>query len=269
MCMIVGPWIEPFLEASIRSVVNLCDEFVVVDTSPGEQPNREMLDRLAREITHPAFIVYDLPRQGKFSFSAAREFAQSKSNHEWILWWDADEVMGENDIQPLRILVSNLKQNALAMGFHHFMITPNWIQPTDGDLKIKFFRKEFGSWSGDVHEYFSIRGDILETAYYKLFHYGYCRGQAEVFKRWQLYAELEDKPTWYWNTDPEHILDDRIANCVPFTGTHPKVVQPVLDSMFNGVEYVKLNTCEVLRRAGYVNSVLIDATKQTLTIKNT
>jgi len=98
--------------------------------------------------------------------------------------------------------------------------------------KVILFKREDCCWTRGVHEVLDISGKVLRLHNVKYHHYGYCRGQQEVFKRWQLYVDIDGRSEWYKNTDAEHILDDRISVCQNFEGTHPVFVQSTLDKLF-------------------------------------
>jgi hypothetical protein len=84
-------------------------------------------------------------------------------------------------------------------------------------------------WTGEVHETISgitSKGRLSD----KYLHLGYTRGQSEVFKRWQKYVELIDKPDWYKGQDPEHILDDRAKVSTEFKYEYPEVMREFVKS---------------------------------------
>jgi GT2 family glycosyltransferase len=233
--MIVGPFEEPFLSAAIASAMEVCDEFVFVDTSPGNNPNRAYLDAFQAEFPSITKIV-DMARgeDKDFDFAGARELARVNSDSKWILRLDADEVLHEDTAARLYDPIQSEKFSAaVEVAFYHHMVYPwlyQYVEP-----KIIMFRKDFCHWYRGVHELLAVEGVVTRMHNIKFHHYGYCRGQAEVFKRWQLYVEIDGRPTWYHGQNPDHILDDRVAVCQNFTGRHPKAVQRVLDEMFKDV----------------------------------
>jgi len=235
--MIVGPYEEPFLEAAIESCADLVDEFVVIDTAPGNNPNKSVLGRLwlKYNFAAPKFKIIDMPRgeDKDFSFSAARELARINTESEWVLRLDADEVLHEKDINQLRALTREEKYSAIEVAFYHFMVYPwlyQYIEP-----KTILMRTSSFSWINGVHEIPKLTGRAFKAHDIKYFHYGYCRGQEEVFKRWQLYVEIDGRPSWYNGVNPSTIISDRISVCQNFKGEHPKVVQGVLERMFSDV----------------------------------
>lgn len=242
--MIIGPYEEPFLQAAIASCYDLCDAFIFVDTAPGNNPNRTLLEEF-KEMSNANTAIWgdsfkrvtiiDMPRgeDKDFSFSAARELARINTDSEWVLRLDADEVLHEKDIDQLRALTKEEKYNAIEVAFYHFMVYPwlyQYIEPKSILMRTNTF-----SWINGVHEVPKLTGRAFKAHDIKYFHYGYCRGQEEVFKRWQLYVEIDGRPNWYHGVNPSTIISDRISVCQNFKGEHPKVVQGVLERMFSDV----------------------------------
>lgn len=220
-----GPWIEPFAEASFQSILGLVDEIIVIDSSPGNNPNDEVNRKYATKII-------DVPGGGTkdFNFSLARQLAMENSKNDWNMKWDQDEVLHEKDIENLYNFVSYTTSNLISAAFYHFMVYP-WLYQYIGDRTL-LYRKSVSKWDENVHEQVFSPGKTLTANGITTYHYGYLRGQEEVFKRWKLYAEIVDKPNWYNGQDPANIITDRISTCQNFTGTHPKVVEHVFDQMF-------------------------------------
>jgi len=235
--MIIGKWEEPFLEAAFWSVFpDLVNEVVFIDTAPDNNPNRTQLN-IFQEIyncgEHNPIKIIDMPRgeDKDFSFAAARELARVNTKSDWVLRLDADEIVHEKDIPILlKFVEEGNKYSSLEVSFYHFMVYPwlfQYIEP-----KEILFKKDNFHWEKGVHELPYVNGFQKKIHEIKYFHMGYCRGQAEVFKRWKLYTDIDGRPTWYNGVNPKTILDDRISVCQNFTGSFPKALEPTLDKMF-------------------------------------
>jgi hypothetical protein len=234
--MIVGPFYEPFLSAAIESTRYLVDEIIFVDTAPGNNLNRDILEHWSSEFPKEdkRSVLINMPRgeDKDFSYSEARELAREFTEADWVLRLDADEVLHEKDI-PLLLEISKIDNiSSVEVKFYHFMIYP-WLYQYTESKRILFRTQNF-HWTHAVHEIPIVHGKnaILPIFYY---HYGYCRGQEEVFKRWMLYRDIEGKPAYYDNMNPSEILNSRLSVCQNFTGTHPAVVQTKLSEMFSDV----------------------------------
>ena len=238
--MIIGKWEEPFLKPAIASCRNFCDEFVFIDTAPGRNPNRNILEEFM-ELENEELAIYgtgklvkiiDMPRgeDCEFSFAEARELARKNTSSEWVLRLDADEILHQKDIEALKEATQDPKYDAIEVAFYHFMVYPwlyQYIEP-----KVVLMRTNSFSWTRGVHEVPQYSGRTMKAHEIKYFHMGYCRGQAEVFKRWQLYVDIDGRSDWYKDTNPDTILEDRISVCQNFTGSFPKVLEPALDELF-------------------------------------
>lgn len=235
--MITGKFEEPFIKAAVDSSLDLVSEMVFVDTAPGDNPSRPYLDFLQESCKMPVKII-DLPRKEDkdFSFAAARELARVNTDSDWVLRLDADEVLHENETRFLKntLMEYGAFYNAFQLAFYHHMVYPKYYQYVE--TKTILLKKDSFHWEGGVHERQVIKGKTYNMPNIKFHHYGYCRGQAEVFKRWQLYVEIDGKPDWYKGRDPNNIITDRLSVCIPFEGTHPKYVMPTLLEMFDASE---------------------------------
>ena len=232
--MIVGPYEEPFLKSAIDSSLEFVNELVFVDTAPSNNPSRMFLNFLQESCRMPVKII-DLPRisDKEFSFAAARETARMNTDSEWILRLDADEVFHEKDMMFIKhtLMEYSVDYVGFELAFYHHMIYPKYFQYIEP--KTLFLKKDSFYWDRGVHERQVIDGAVYAMHHTKFHHYGYCRGQAEVFKRWQLYVDIEGKPDWYKGRDPNNILTDRLSVCHKFEETHPKYVLPTLLEMFD------------------------------------
>jgi len=99
---------EAVLEACLRSLSNLVDEIVVVDTGSTDASRRIARDCGAR--------VHDFPWTG--DFSAARNRALDLSSGDWILYIDADERVRPIDADVLTPIFANPRNIAATVRFH-------------------------------------------------------------------------------------------------------------------------------------------------------
>ena len=97
LCMIVKNE-ERVLERCLKSICDLVDEIVIVDTGSTDQ-TREIAARFTQRI-------YDY--KWKDDFADARNFAFSKAGCEYIYTADADEVLDEENRRKFKILKETL-----------------------------------------------------------------------------------------------------------------------------------------------------------------
>lgn len=95
------------LDRALKSVVDLVDELIIVDTGSTDN-TREIAKKYGAKI-------YDFTWCD--DFSAARNEAIKYSTGEWILWFDADEYLDEINQEKLRQLFSSLKNERVAYLF--------------------------------------------------------------------------------------------------------------------------------------------------------
>jgi hypothetical protein len=225
--MIVGPFIEPFLSESIQSVLPLVEEIVLVDTAPGSNVNRPVME------SFPQAKILDFENGGtkRFNYGKARELARVNTESEWFLRFDADEIFREEDVDEF-LGFATLKYPVVVqtMFWHHFL-HPDYYIDTVNDPKNMLFRTAQCSWVNAVHETCSYGSSSIIAAHHiKFDHYGYVRGQAEVYKRMNLYEILSGRPDI--DVDPETCIAGSACHLIKYPLEHPKVVVPKLLSMY-------------------------------------
>lgn len=227
--MIVGPFDEPFIEEAILSVSPIINEAIVIDTAPGVNHNIEKILHI------PKVRVIELPRpeyDRDFDFSLARNTARENSSSEWILRLDADEVLHEDYLPHLEDFAKTTKEHVIEIKFWHHVLHPDLYQELKDDIKIFMMRREKFRWFKKVHEYIEVEGDYRREHNIKLNHYGYLRGQPEVFKRWLLYKELGGMPIDLTNVNPDTFLSEMRDVLKDYPGVHPSIVIPKLKNMY-------------------------------------
>jgi glycosyltransferase involved in cell wall biosynthesis len=150
--------------------VKWADDLIVVDA----QSNDATL-ALARQFTQKVFVE---PWKG---FADAKEFAVSKSRHEWILWLDADErVTPELASEIQALLTSSDLKDAYTVARRAYFLG-RWIKHSGWypGRVARLFRKDRASFSSAaVHEGLIIQGtvgelqhDLLHFTDPNLYHY--------------------------------------------------------------------------------------------------
>jgi len=218
LCMIVKNE-QKFLEQCLRSVQNLVDEIIIVDTGSTDK-TKEIASKFTRKIYD--FVWCD-------DFAAARNVSLAHATGDWILVLDADEVVAEQDHLAIRTLIANA--TADVSGFlltqrNYFNSKEDLQLGSSNDLTVTaaggeldfvsaesdiyqeskgkacwlpslivrlFRREEKVSFSGRVHEDVtsSLRGKIIPSAIL-VHHYGKCDLQVWKKKN-ELYLKLGKK----------------------------------------------------------------------------
>ena len=87
---------EKYIKDCLESVKDIADEIVIVDTGSTDS-TISIAESYGAKVYHFEWIN---------DFSAARNFALSKSNGEWILYLDADERLDSKSIHELKRIIS-------------------------------------------------------------------------------------------------------------------------------------------------------------------
>jgi glycosyltransferase involved in cell wall biosynthesis len=138
---------EKNIERCLKSL-DFCDEIIIVDDSSTDKT----LEKI-RKINPDAKI---LQRKLNNDFANQRNFGLEKSNNQWVLFIDADEVVSED----LRSEIVSLKfdQDAYYLRRRDFF----WGRELKfGETKkvrdlgiVRLVKKDSGKWMGNVHEVF-------------------------------------------------------------------------------------------------------------------
>ena len=156
---------EKYLRECLESIKNIVDEIVLVDTGSSDNTVN-----IAKEF-HANVYNY----QWTENFSAARNYALSKSSGEWILYLDADERLSGKSINELKNIID---KNEL-LGFR---CTVNSIDEINGKPNFMRYTRLFHNnpnikFNGRIHE--QIDNSLLENGYkiyesdIEIIHVGY------------------------------------------------------------------------------------------------
>ncbi len=150
--------------------VKWADDIVLVDAE-----SKDATLALARQFTQKIFV------EPWKSFSEAKEFAVSKSRHDWVLWLDADERVTPELAAEIQSLLESLPtQGAYSVARRAYFLG-RWIKHSGwypGKV-ARLFRKDCASFSpAAVHEGLNVQGavgelrhDLLHFTDPNLYHY--------------------------------------------------------------------------------------------------
>ena len=135
ICMIVKDE-EAFLVNCLHSVTPIADEIIIVDTGSTDRTREIAIIFGAR--------VYDF--KWNQDFSAARNYALSKANGDWIFVVDADEVISQHDHHAFRKLVRKSAERPRAWSFttRNYVDSPNAAGWTGNDGRYRQEEKGTG-----------------------------------------------------------------------------------------------------------------------------
>jgi glycosyltransferase involved in cell wall biosynthesis/predicted Zn-dependent protease len=192
LCMIVKNE-ERHLARCLRSVADLVDEMIVVDTGSSDR-TREIATECGAQVFD--FVWVD-------SFAAARNESLRHATGEWVLWLDADEYLDEDNRTKLRALFERLgHENACYLMRQRSPLEAAAHAATAVD-QVRLFRNQPGiRWSCRVHEQIlpAVRqagGQVIPTDVV-IEHVGFAEPELQAGKiernRRLLELELEDRP---------------------------------------------------------------------------
>jgi glycosyltransferase involved in cell wall biosynthesis len=140
---------ERVLGRCLESFTGAYDELCIVDTG-----SRDRTDEVARRFGARllSFTACNMPDGRIRDFSLARNAAIDMAGGDWILWMDADDVLGEGGAERLR-------GHAHRDTFAGIQVTIRW--GPDSWLQTRLFRNEpRHRFVGRVHEFPKIHGTI-------------------------------------------------------------------------------------------------------------
>lgn len=143
---------EDIIQRCLDCVSLFADEIVVVDTGSDDK-TKEIAAR------HPKVKLFDSEHFGtwthfsEFSFSVAKNEAVEKCSGTWVIWWDADDFIDEDNARKIRNLADTTEETCLysfnikygPMSFEHCRMFRN-------GHNIKFDEAH------SVHEYLNTLG---------------------------------------------------------------------------------------------------------------
>ena len=189
---------EDCIERALKSVVPFANEIIYLDT--GSTDNT--ID-IVKKYTDKIHIQKVWP----MDYSYCRNFLISKSEMQWILAIDTDEVVTNQFAEKIRGLLNNFKYIQRPINFIFFKMI-NLIQDEKhiaGILDNNFFLfhprlyKRIGSqWIGKVHEQYKGKGEGMFWDMFGLVHYNLL-----------MIERLRKKDGRQWVKD---LSDEKIAN---------------------------------------------------------
>ena len=147
---------EKNLPRALASVKKFADEIVVVDMKSD--------DKTVEIAKKAGAKVYEYKRVGYVE--PARNFAIGKATGKWILIIDADERLPGSLVKKLKEIVKNPSANYYRLPRKN-LIFGKWVKHSRWwpDYNIRFFQKEFVSWSEIIREHNKKAEAIIKDTY--------------------------------------------------------------------------------------------------------
>jgi len=172
---------EQNIERCIRSLQNVADEIIVVDSFSTDR-TKEICQALGVRFVQNKFDGY----------IEQKNFGLSLAQNEFVLSLDADEELSE----VLRDSILEVKQNSTADGYTMNRLNNycgRWIKHCGWypDRKLRMAKRESAAWGGDnPHDKLILpNGTVIKHLSGDLLHYSF-QTQAEYIKQQKKFAEI-------------------------------------------------------------------------------
>ncbi len=226
----------PF-EASIRSLLPLVDEFVVVVG----KSNDDTLSRI-HAIGSPKIRVIEtiwnerMADRG-FVYAQQKMIAQYACTGDWAFYLEGDELVHQAELANIRASVdqhhANPSVEALVFDYFHFYGTTDFVanSPAWYRRECRLIRNTIRSYAPDG-QYWLItanhkkgRNPQAALANAQIYHYGWVRSNEAMQKKMEQVSKFwsHGAPTIRYSQFDAQVLQ-------PFTGTHPELIKPWLES---------------------------------------
>ena len=221
----------PYLE-SIRSILPLCDEFVVAVGVSDD----DTLERI-RSIGDPKLLVLETRWNERmqdrgFVYAQQKMIANYCCSGDWAFYLEGDEVLHEDDLPAIRSSMErhmgDERVEALVFDYHHFFGSPQWraISPGWYRRAPRIIRNTIRNWSPDGLFFVVMDGNKrgryprAALAGAPIYHYGHVR-------RIEAMREKNKRVGQYWGHDHPLFNGYQIdpQALAPFIGKHPRIVQ--------------------------------------------
>lgn len=232
---------ERYLQECLDSVKAIADEIIIVDTGS--------TDRTVQIAEQAGAKVYNFIWVN--DFSAARNFALSKSTGDWVLYLDADERLSAESYPEIKRIIRSKKKEAFFCTVHsidnitHKSNKMRYARLFRNDRRIKF--------SGSIHEQivYSLRdeGYRIADSGIEIIHLGYNitqEGLKEKARRnltylLNEYVKNKDPYTIFQLAQTYAVLNDKLNAAKHFS----EVLNYSCPNFYKGHSYRYLASCEL------------------------
>lgn len=219
---------------SITSILPICDEFIVAagDSTDGTT-------ELIRSIGDPKIkiieTVWDKTLVSGASNAQQTNIALDACTGDWAFYLQADEVVHEDDLQPvadrMRTCLDNRRVEGLLFDYLHFFADYEHIQSAHNWYRreMRVVRTGIGVRSWRSAQGFRRDGQKLNVVHSgtHIFHYGWVRPPRKMLRKAHAFKTLHEGATaadaFYPDLNGEYDFGP-LHGRVPFTGTHPRVM---------------------------------------------
>jgi hypothetical protein len=222
---------------SIRSALPLCDEFVMAagDSSDGTTALLRSLDEPKLRLIE---TVWDQEQFVRGASNAVQtNIALDACSGEWALYLQADEVLHEDDVEPLRERLRAYRDDPRVDGFvfeylhfyadyQHYQISHGWYRR---EVRLVRGGRGIRSWkSAQGFRHRDGRKLRVVPAGARIFHYGWVRPPLRMTRKAHALAEVHlgaaGAAAYVPNLQAGYDFG-QLHGRARFTGTHPRVMR--------------------------------------------
>lgn len=172
---------EQKLRAALSSLIEVCDEIVVVDSGSSDR-TREICDEFGCRFLSQAWLGY----------AKQKQFATEQASCEWVFNLDADEQLSPELVAELHAWKES--EDGAFVAFQIPRLTyfmGRWIRHATWypDWSLRLYRKDCGQWTGGrIHEGFRTEGRVGRLSK-PLLHFTYS-GVSEYLVQLEKFSTL-------------------------------------------------------------------------------
>ncbi len=220
----------PYVE-SIRSVLPLCDEFIVA-VGAGDDDTLARIQAIDSDKIMIVETRWNENMQDRgFVYAQQKMIAHYNCSGDWAFYLEGDEILHEDDLPIIRasmeLHLPDTRIEALVFDYKHFFGSPEWqaISPGWYRRAPRIIRNSLRCWSPDglffvvMNKNKHGRYPHAALAGAPIYHYGHVRSIAAMNERNQRVGK-------YWGGSAERFKAYQIdpQALAPFNGSHPAVV---------------------------------------------
>ena len=232
----------PFIEA-IRSVLPLCDEFIVA-VGDSQDETRKQIQALADPRIRIIDTVWNMSRRtGGKVLSEETNKAIAECKGDWVFYIQSDEAVHEHEYTTIRGALKRAQErpdiDGIAFNYFHFYGSYSTVQAGRNWYRqeVRLVRNHCGIRShGDAQGF--RRGNKKIRAINSgahVYHYGWARPPQVMIEKIKSFHQLWHDDSWIEENCKSSQSEDYfrdLGNLVPFTGTHPSVMSRVAATGF-------------------------------------
>lgn len=217
---------------SISSILPICDEFVV-NVGESEDGTLDVIKSIGDPKLRIIQSAWDESlRKGGRILSAQTDIALAECRGDWIFYIQADEVMHEKYLDPVRRRMETMedvqKVQGLLFDFLHYYSSYRLVRGPGRwyrrEVRVIRNGMDISSWKDAQGFRLNGRKLSVAAANAEIYHYGWARDPAVMFAKQKNFDRYWHDDEWIRERWGEGFAFES-EGLVPFQGTHPAVMQ--------------------------------------------